>query len=124
MSSPSTRSIGGRGQGTAGAGLGPSGCGKSTTLRMIAGLEHPTPGRSRWGKPDVTDVDAMDRNIAMVFQNYALYPHMNVFRNRALLGCRWGKVAPEEVRTRVTGARPVAGNRRPAGAASRTAQWW
>ena len=51
--------------------VGPSGCGKSTTLRMIAGLEQPTAGTISIGDRDVTDVDAMDRNIAMVFQNYA-----------------------------------------------------
>ncbi|MEI8348748.1 MAG: sn-glycerol-3-phosphate ABC transporter ATP-binding protein UgpC [Candidatus Omnitrophota bacterium] len=63
--------------------LGPSGCGKSTTLRMIAGLEAPTSGdiyiADRW----VNNVPAKDRNIAMVFQNYALYPHMNVYDNMA-----------------------------------------
>ena len=83
--------------------VGPSGCGKSTTLRMIAGLEQPTAGTISIGERDVTDVDAMDRNIAMVFQNYALYPHMNVFRNMAF-GLQMRKVAREEVRTRVTEA--------------------
>ena len=70
--------------------VGPSGCGKSTTLRMIAGLETPTAGTISIGGRDVTSIDAMDRNIAMVFQNYALYPHMNVFRNMAL-GYRCGR---------------------------------
>lgn len=61
--------------------VGPSGCGKSTTLRMIAGLEQPTNGEIRIGKRVVNDVPAKDRDIAMVFQNYALYPHMNVYDN-------------------------------------------
>ena len=61
--------------------LGPSGCGKSTTLRMIAGLESPTKGRIFIGNKIVNDVPAKDRDIAMVFQNYALYPHMKVYDN-------------------------------------------
>ena len=61
--------------------LGPSGCGKSTALRMIAGLEAPTEGTVRIGDRDVTDVEAKDRDVAMVFQSYALYPHMTVYRN-------------------------------------------
>ncbi len=56
--------------------LGPSGCGKSTVLRMIAGLEEPTRGQIKIGNVDVTHKRAADRNIAMVFQSYALYPHM------------------------------------------------
>lgn len=63
--------------------LGPSGCGKSTTLRMIAGLEHPTDGDIFIRERRVNDVPAKDRNIAMVFQNYALYPHMSVYENMA-----------------------------------------
>ncbi|MFF0945849.1 ATP-binding cassette domain-containing protein, partial [Kocuria sp. CPCC 205300] len=58
--------------------VGPSGCGKSTTLRMLAGLEEVTDGRILIGDRDVTDVPSRDRDIAMVFQNYALYPHMTV----------------------------------------------
>jgi ABC-type sugar transport system ATPase subunit len=58
--------------------LGPSGCGKSTTLRMIAGLETVTSGDILIGGERVNDVDPADRNIAIVFQNYALYPHMSV----------------------------------------------
>jgi len=61
--------------------LGPSGCGKSTVLRMIAGLEHPTDGRVSIGDRDVTEVEAKDRDIAMVFQSYALYPHMTAGKN-------------------------------------------
>ena len=61
--------------------LGPSGCGKSTMLRMIAGLEEVTAGEIRIGDRVVNDVEPKDRNIAMVFQNYALYPHMSVARN-------------------------------------------
>jgi multiple sugar transport system ATP-binding protein len=61
--------------------LGPSGCGKSTALRMIAGLESPTDGTIRIGDRVVNDVEAKDRDIAMVFQSYALYPHMTVRRN-------------------------------------------
>ena len=61
--------------------LGPSGCGKTTTLRMIAGLEQPTGGAIRIGERDVTALPPRDRDIAMVFQDYALYPHMTVFEN-------------------------------------------
>ena len=61
--------------------LGPSGCGKSTALRMIAGLEAPTEGTIAIGDRVVNNVEAKDRDISMVFQNYALYPHMTVRRN-------------------------------------------
>ncbi|WP_435317074.1 ABC transporter ATP-binding protein [Haloarchaeobius sp. TZWSO28] len=61
--------------------VGPSGCGKSTTLRMLAGLETPTSGRITIGDEDVTDVHARRRDVAMVFQNYALYPHKTVAQN-------------------------------------------
>ena len=63
--------------------LGPSGCGKTTLLRMIAGLEHPTEGQILLGGEDVTDLPPRARQIAMVFQSYALYPHMTVARNIA-----------------------------------------
>jgi iron(III) transport system ATP-binding protein len=61
--------------------LGPSGCGKTTTLRMIAGLELPTAGRVHIGGRDVTNLPATDRDVAMVFQSYALFPHMSVLEN-------------------------------------------
>ncbi|MBC8355890.1 MAG: ABC transporter ATP-binding protein [Planctomycetes bacterium] len=71
--------------------LGPSGCGKSTTLRMIAGLEEATDGEMRIGDRVVNDVAPKDRDIAMVFQNYALYPHMSVYKNMAFgLELRYG----------------------------------
>ncbi|RPJ02689.1 MAG: ABC transporter ATP-binding protein, partial [Chloroflexi bacterium] len=63
--------------------LGPSGCGKTTTLNMIAGLEKPTSGQILIDGRPVTHVPAAKRNIAMVFQNYALYPHMTVYNNMA-----------------------------------------
>ncbi len=61
--------------------LGPSGCGKSTTLNLISGLEKPTEGRIFFGEEDVTELPAMDRNVGLVFQSYALYPHLTVFKN-------------------------------------------
>src|SRR5580658_8441675 len=64
--------------------VGPSGCGKSTTLRCVAGLEDITGGTIHVGERLVNDVPPKDRDIAMVFQNYALYPHMTVFENMAL----------------------------------------
>ncbi|MCY0868879.1 MAG: ABC transporter ATP-binding protein [Desulfurococcus sp.] len=63
--------------------LGSSGCGKTTTLRLIAGLEYPDEGRIFIGDEDVTELHPKDRNVAMVFQNYALYPHMTVYENIA-----------------------------------------
>src|SRR5947209_20344580 len=63
--------------------VGPSGCGKSTALRMLAGLETITEGKIRIGQRVVNDVAAKDRDIAMVFQSYALYPHMSVYDNTA-----------------------------------------
>ena len=61
--------------------LGPSGCGKTTVLRVIAGLDRATSGTVRIGERVVNDVEAKDRNISMVFQSYALYPHLSVFKN-------------------------------------------
>jgi len=80
--------------------LGPSGCGKTTTLRMIAGFYYPTSGRILFGDRDVTYVPPNDRNIGMVFQNYALFPHMTVFENVAF-GLRVRKVPGPEIKRRV-----------------------
>ncbi|WP_017721533.1 ABC transporter ATP-binding protein [Kamptonema formosum] len=80
--------------------LGPSGCGKSTTLRLIAGLEEPTRGKILIGDRDVTHLSAGDRNIAMVFQSYALYPHMTVCENMAS-GLKLRKIPPSEIGQRV-----------------------
>jgi ABC-type sugar transport system ATPase subunit len=83
--------------------VGPSGCGKSTTLRIIAGLEEPTTGRVFLGEREVTDVPPARRDIAMVFQSYALYPHMSVFDNLAF-ALRMQKRPDAEIRERVTAA--------------------
>ena len=80
--------------------VGPSGCGKSTLLRMIAGLEEVTAGAIRIGGADVTDLAPRQRDIAMVFQNYALYPHMTVRENLGY-GLKVRKVAKSETRARV-----------------------
>ncbi len=83
--------------------VGPSGCGKSTTLRMIAGLEDVTAGDVLIGDDVVNDVPPKNRDIAMVFQNYALYPHMTVFENMSF-GLRLKKVPKPEIRERVENA--------------------
>jgi multiple sugar transport system ATP-binding protein len=80
--------------------VGPSGCGKTTTLRMIAGLERPTAGQIFFGGTAVTDLEPGDRNVAMVFQNYALYPHMNAYQNLAY-GLRVRRTDPPEIDRRV-----------------------
>jgi multiple sugar transport system ATP-binding protein len=80
--------------------VGPSGCGKSTTLRMLAGLEPITSGRIFIGDRDVTNVPAKDRDIAMVFQNYALYPHMTVAENMGF-ALKIAKVSKDEITRRV-----------------------
>ena len=80
--------------------VGPSGCGKSTTLRMIAGLEEISEGELFIGDRLVNDVAPKDRDIAMVFQNYALYPHMSVFDNMAF-GLKLRKTPKEEIKRRV-----------------------
>ncbi|MCI5676956.1 MAG: sn-glycerol-3-phosphate ABC transporter ATP-binding protein UgpC [Clostridia bacterium] len=80
--------------------VGPSGCGKTTTLRMIAGLEEITEGELFIGDQLVNDVAPKDRKIAMVFQNYALYPHMSVFDNMAF-GLKLNKTPKEEIKRRV-----------------------
>ncbi|RKX56457.1 MAG: glycerol-3-phosphate ABC transporter ATP-binding protein [Thermotoga sp.] len=80
--------------------LGPSGCGKTTTLRIIAGLEIPTEGKVYIGNRDVTKYPAKERGIAMVFQDYALYPHMNVYENMSF-GLKNLKFPKEEIKRRV-----------------------
>ena len=80
--------------------VGPSGCGKTTTLRMIAGLEEITEGELHIGDTLVNDIAPKDRDIAMVFQNYALYPHMTVFDNMAF-GLKLRKTPKEEIKRRV-----------------------
>src|SRR5690349_8745448 len=80
--------------------VGPSGCGKTTTLRMIAGLEEATSGEIYIGDQLVNDVPPKDRDIAMVFQNYALYPHMTVFENMSF-GLRLKKFPKAEIKERV-----------------------
>ena len=76
--------------------VGPSGCGKSTTLRMIAGLEDISSGELKIGDRVVNDVEPKDRDIAMVFQNYALYPHMSVYDNMAF-GLKLRKVPKDQI---------------------------
>ncbi|MEH2471752.1 multiple sugar transport system ATP-binding protein [Nitrobacteraceae bacterium AZCC 2161] len=88
--------------------LGPSGCGKSTTLRMIAGLEEISSGRLSIGDRVVNQVPAKDRDIAMVFQSYALYPHMSVAENLAF-GLRRRKFVAAEVERRVNDAASILG---------------
>jgi multiple sugar transport system ATP-binding protein len=86
--------------------VGPSGCGKSTILRMIAGLEDITEGTMTIGDRVVNDVPAKDRDIAMVFQNYALYPHMTVFDNMAF-GLKLRKFPKDEIARRVNEAAEI-----------------
>ena len=86
--------------------VGPSGCGKSTTLRMIAGLEEATAGEILIGGEVVNDVPPKDRDIAMVFQNYALYPHMTVFENMSF-GLRLRRTPKAEIRARVEQAAKI-----------------
>lgn len=88
--------------------VGPSGCGKSTTLRMIAGLEDITKGDISIGDRIVNDVEPKDRDIAMVFQNYALYPHMTVYDNMAF-GLKIRKVPKEEIDKAVKSAAETLG---------------
>ncbi|MFT4150258.1 MAG: sn-glycerol-3-phosphate ABC transporter ATP-binding protein UgpC, partial [Paracoccaceae bacterium] len=83
--------------------VGPSGCGKSTTMRMVAGLETITSGEILIGDRVVNDLAPKDRDIAMVFQNYALYPHMTVFENMAF-GLKMAKVDKAEIDRRVRDA--------------------
>ena len=86
--------------------VGPSGCGKSTLLRMIAGLETTTAGKIDIGGTIVNEIEPAKRDIAMVFQNYALYPHMTVFNNMAY-GLRNRGMAEPEIKTRVTEAAQI-----------------
>ena len=86
--------------------VGPSGCGKSTLLRVIAGLEDITEGELRIGGRVVNDVPPAERGIAMVFQSYALYPHMNLFDNMAF-GLKLAKVPPAEIDTAVNNAAKI-----------------
>ena len=88
--------------------VGPSGCGKSTTLRMIAGLEEISKGEIYIGDRLVNDVPPKDRDIAMVFQNYALYPHMTVYDNLAF-GLKLRKYPKAEIKKRVTDAAGILG---------------
>ena len=88
--------------------VGPSGCGKSTTLRMIAGLEDISEGEITIGENVVNDMEPKDRDIAMVFQNYALYPHMTVYENIAF-GLRLRKVPNDEVHEKVCHAAEILG---------------
>lgn len=88
--------------------VGPSGCGKSTMLRMIAGLEDISAGELSIGDVVVNDVEPKDRDIAMVFQNYALYPHMTVYENIAF-GLRVRKMSNEEIHERVVQASEILG---------------
>jgi multiple sugar transport system ATP-binding protein len=88
--------------------LGPSGCGKSTTLRMIAGLEDVTDGTIAIGDQVVNDVHPKDRDIAMVFQNYALYPHMSVYDNMAF-ALKLRKMSREQIRSRVSSVAEMLG---------------
>jgi len=97
--------------------VGPSGCGKSTTLRMVAGLEEITSGQISIGGRIVNDVPPKDRDIAMVFQNYALYPHMTVYKNMAF-GLKLRKFPKPEIDARIQDAARILGltdllNRRP-----------
>ncbi len=97
--------------------VGPSGCGKSTTLRMVAGLEEITAGEVHIGQRLVNDLPPKDRDIAMVFQNYALYPHMSVYDNMAF-GLKMRKFPKPEIQKRVREAAEILGiqdllNRKP-----------
>jgi multiple sugar transport system ATP-binding protein len=88
--------------------VGPSGCGKTTALRLLAGLEEITSGEIKIGDRVVNDVAPKDRDIAMVFQSYALYPHLSVFDNMAF-GLKLRKVAKEEIKRRVNEAAETLG---------------
>ncbi len=108
--------------------VGPSGCGKTTALRCLAGLEEPSGGEIWIGDRIVNDVSPKDRDIAMVFQNYALYPHMNVFENMSF-GLRLRKVPRAEIDRRVKEAAEILGleqllRRRPRNSRADSASGW
>jgi multiple sugar transport system ATP-binding protein len=110
--------------------LGPSGCGKTTLLRIIAGLETQTSGRVVIGGRDISGLAPRDRGLAMVFQSYAVFPHMNVFENIAF-GLRMQKRADDEVKRKVarpprfsTSSRSLTATRRSCPAASASASRW
>src|SRR5512132_1418034 len=86
--------------------VGPSGCGKSTLLRMVAGLERITGGQVAIGERVVNELEPKDRDIAMVFQNYALYPHMSVYDNMAY-GLKIRKLPKAEIDKRVNAAAAI-----------------
>lgn len=86
--------------------LGPSGCGKSTLLRLIAGLEKPTEGTLRFDGEDVSTLEPMKRNVAMVFQSFALYPHLTVYKNMAF-PLKSMKLPQEEIKRRVEAAAKI-----------------
>ena len=88
--------------------VGPSGCGKTTTMRIVAGLETASEGEVLFDDKDVSDALPRDRDIAMVFQNYALFPHLNVFSNMAF-GMRLRKVDKAEIEQRVRRAAQILG---------------
>lgn len=86
--------------------VGPSGCGKSTLLRLIAGLDEVTSGMISIGETDVTELEPAERGVAMVFQSYALYPHMNVYENMAF-GLKMNKMPKDEIGARVQKAAKI-----------------
>src|SRR5215470_12150922 len=86
--------------------VGPSGCGKSTTLRMLAGLEDVSDGEIFIGARKVNEIEPRDRDIAMVFQDYALYPHMSVYDNMAF-SLLYRKMSRKEIDTRVRSAAEI-----------------
>ena len=90
--------------------VGPSGCGKTTALRCLAGLEEITSGEIKIGERVVNDIAPKDRDIAMVFQSYALYPHLSVYDNMAF-GLKLRKVPKEEIKRRVSEAADILGIR-------------
>ena len=108
--------------------VGPSGCGKTTALRIVAGLEKPTSGTITIGDRVVNNVSPRDRDIAMVFQNYALYPHMTVYKNLAF-GLKERKTPRAEIDRRVRAAGTMLGlddlmKRRPAQLSGGSASVW